>query len=90
MLLTIWLTIQQWARSAPMIDFGVWRGRLNTVVQSHHQHQAGRRRFQSFGGPINRQSCFAKPHTAPDSVDTRPWLIGPASLQAAIDFRQKF
>lgn len=55
------------ARLAPMINFGIWQGRLNPVAQSYHQRQAGlpsaakfnaRERVSGLAGP--GRSCISE------------------------------
>jgi hypothetical protein len=65
-----------------MIDFGIWRGCLSTVVQSHHQHQAGLRR------KLPLLVCFEMSglRRRPDTRYERPFRRAEATLNFATLF----
>lgn len=51
---------QERARSASMLDFGVWQGRLSAVIRLHHQHRSGDRRERS----LIQHRCTSFPNAA--------------------------
>lgn len=50
----------QRARSALMIDFAIWQGRLSPVIRLHHQHRAGLRRKWSLGALAATSTCHCQ------------------------------